>query len=359
MTVIREDAANDTAENFNPQNAFMQAWNVTDAEEPSEKGEPENAASEEEVEEKPRNRTKETDESKSDQEVQDEEAETEEGDDGETTEDDESTEEDSYLSEDRLEIKVKHKVDGEEREFAVKDLLRLAGQEAALTRKSQEVATKRKQVDDTVAVQAAAFDKMLQRAQARWEPFSKVDWLTLAKRENVSEEDLTALREEAQHRHDELKFFTEEYEAFAKETQNRIRTEYTNAAKQCIEVLSDPTTGIEGWGEPLYKEMVGYAKSAGVPEQVADNLTDPAAFKLIHKAMLYDKAKTKVSTTKNPAKKKAPPKKIVKTTNSPDAQQRKPAGQQKTDEAMARLRKTGSRDDAANAFLSMWTPDSE
>jgi hypothetical protein len=78
-------------------------------------------------------------------------------------------------------------------------------------------------------------------------------------------------------------------------------------------------------------------------------MVDPASIKLCHMAMLYAKGQSKVVTTKV-AKQVT---KVVKTSKSMDASQRSGKGATK-DKAMARLKATGSQDDAANAFLARW-----
>jgi hypothetical protein len=62
---------------------------------------------------------------------------------------------------------VKLKVDGEEKEVPVKDLTRLYGQEAALTRKSQEVAEQRKQAEAESQKHVSALQVLLTRAQEK------------------------------------------------------------------------------------------------------------------------------------------------------------------------------------------------
>jgi hypothetical protein len=67
---------------------------------------------------------------------------------------------------------VKVKVGEEEHEVSVKDLKRLWGQESALTQKSQQVAEARKAVETEQQRYITGTAAMLDRAKARYEPYS-------------------------------------------------------------------------------------------------------------------------------------------------------------------------------------------
>jgi hypothetical protein len=84
-----------------------------------------------------------------------------------------------------------------------------------------------------------------------------------------------------------------------------------------------------------------------------NTLTDPAAIKMMHMAMLYAKGASKVVTTQKVNK---TPKKIVKTSNSPVAtRQEAPTQPQGCDQvARANPNKQGA---AANAFYASFGID--
>ena len=93
--------------------------------------------------------------------------------------------------------------------------------------------------------------------------------------------------------------------------------------------------------------MVKFATTKyGVPGDIINNIVDPWAFRLLHDAMAFNKAKdvdgnvkiTKVNKT---------PKKIVKSS-----QQSAPARAHKDGKAMQKLQQTGSVEDATEAFLA-------
>ena len=129
---IREDAASNEDTGFTRQeaeSAFLEKWKE-DAEKPSK---PSKGAKEDEEDETP------PDSSDDDTEELYEE------DDSEDAEDQSDDDADETIAGDTAKVKVT--VDGEEKTVSVKDLKRLFGQEASLTRKSQEVAAKRKEAE--------------------------------------------------------------------------------------------------------------------------------------------------------------------------------------------------------------------
>ena len=134
---------------------------------------------------------------------------TEDEDEPETDQEDDETE--VELSDDTL---VEIQVDGEAKQASLKDLKRLYGQEASLTRKSQETAAKRKEAEEALAKADISYRKLLERAEARMKPYAEVDMLVASRQ--MSTEDFAALRREAQEAEKDLKFLQEEANAFYK-----------------------------------------------------------------------------------------------------------------------------------------------
>lgn len=236
---------------------------------------------------------------------------------------------------------VEIKVDDEVLKVSVKDLKRLYGQEAALTRKSQQVAAKRKEVEATEQKLGASLQKLYEKAATRWEPFSKIDMLVASKQ--LDADQFAALRAEAQAAYEDFRFISEEAQAFVEQTNAQRQEQMKQAAQEAVKVLKET---IPGWSQPLYDNIREYAISNGMDADVVNNLVDPVAIQLIHKARLYDESKKVVTK-----KKVLTPKKVVKTTVSPEAG--KSLSPQK-ETAAKRLRATGDLDDAAELFLSRW-----
>lgn len=355
MTTIQNmDVANSDTEildTFNPEDAFSKMWGLDADDQPSD-----------DADETKKKTTKDQDEP--DEDAEDDDA--AEGDDDaseETPEDDEDAESDEGDDNDdeapTIEIKDEHKVkvmvDGEEREFSLGQLKRLAGQEAALTRKSQEVSNTRKALDAQNAALVLRSTKALERAKAKYEPLSKIDLLAASKDPNVSQEELIAARNAIQAAHEEVRFFEQDLGETLKEVQTAQREALIAEAKEAIKELADPEKGIEGWNEALYGEIRTFAQDQGLPVEVVNNLVNPAAIRLINMARLYAKGKTTVQSAKSD-KKKAP-KRIVKGTASAETS-KNATKSQKTAQTMKRLQKSGSTDDAADAFMARWSEGS-
>ena len=263
--------------------------------------------------------------------------------------DDEETESDSETDEAEAETvsddaMVEVTVNGKTDLVSVASLKRLAGQEANLTQKSQQVASQRKVLDDAIGKNHIAFQKMLEKANERWKPYSEVDMLVAAKA--METEDFAALRKEAEEAYNDLKFLNEEADAFYKSVQEQTQAQLQEAAKECVKVLAED---IPEWDNKLYNDIRTYAVSQGLDEAEVNNYVDPAVIKILNKARLYDAGK-QVATVK---KKAATTKKVLRNSKAPtDDRQRK---SQKIAQAKAKLRESGNDlDDIANALLSRW-----
>jgi hypothetical protein len=256
---------------------------------------------------------------------------------------------------------VKIKVGDDEIEVPVKDLTRVHGQEAALTRKSQEVADARKKANDETAKAVATLDVLVKRAREQAAPYAQLDFLALAKDPNVSAEDLTNLRSAAQAHFDNVRFLEGEIGNFMTAVQARQKEDFTKAAKSCVEKLSTPGTDeqpnphyIKDWNNQVYDDIRSFAVSSGLDQETVNQLVDPAALKLIHMAMLFKNGASKVQTVKV----NKTPKKIVKTTTSPTASKGAP-NKAARDKSMQTLREKQTVDAAGEAFLARLTKDSD
>lgn len=321
--------------------AFLSKWSEED---PSETVSESPEVEDEESQEPPEDTQEETAE---DVEVEETEADhPEEQDSEESTEDAEDSDEEPKEPKASLEddAVVKIKVGEEELDVSVKDLKRLYGQEAALTRKSQEVAAKRKDAEAAELKAQATLDKMYQKAVERWKPYSEIDMLVASKQ--LDADSFTALRKEAQAAYEDFRFITEEADAFVKASQANQQKQLQEAAQEAVKVLKE---AIPNWSPKLYDSIREYAITTGMPSDVVNNLVDPVAIQLIHKARLYDEAKKVVTK-----KKVIQPKKVLKQTVTSTS-----VKSDQTAKAKTRFQSSGSVDDAANLFLSRWAASDE
>ena len=241
---------------------------------------------------------------------------------------------------------VKVTVDGKELDVSVKDLKRLYGQEAALTRKSQEVAAKRTEADATSARLQASYQKLYDKALERFKPYAEIDMLVASKQ--LDADQFAALRKEAQAAYEEFRFVSEEADAFVKAQSAEQQKAHQAAAQEAIKVLK---ADIPEWSPKLYDSIREYSIAAGLDATRVNSIVDPVLIKLLHKARLYDESK-KIATKK----KVATPKKVIKATNSVSTKDTKGPS---AAAAKAKLAKSGSVDDATSLFLSRWASDEE
>lgn len=270
----------------------------------------------------------------------------EEDDTEEATEDDQEEEQDeseAELVEFDDDTLVEISVDGESKQASIKDLKRLYGQEASLTRKSQEAASQRKSADEQMQKADASLQAMISRAQERYKPYSEVDMLVASK--NMSAEDFTQLRAESRQAEEDLKFLTEEADGFYGYVQQQQAQAQQEQAKDCVQVLQRE---IPDWNNTLYNDIRQYAITNGLPEQAVNQYADPNVIMLLNKARMFDQT-TKVATVK---KAKAA-KKVLRTKKAPPT---------KTDITRERQRKNVERlrsanndlDNIADVIMSNW-----
>lgn len=316
--------------------AILARWE--DAEKPSEpetEDEPEIAEEEEETNSDTQEETVE-DEVDEDEETDPEDTETEDEDEDEEVED-----ENPVLSED---AQVEIQVNGETVQASVKDLKRLYGQEASLTRKSQEVATQRKNAEEAISKSNVVLQKMLEKAQERFKPYQEVDMLVASK--TMSTEDFAQLRKEYKAVEDDYKFLTEEADAFYKDLQQQQQAQLQSAAKECVKVLQEE---VPNWSNQLYNDIRGYAISIGLPENEVNQYVDPKVIQLINKARLYDQGK-KVATVK---KKNTKSTKVLRSKKAPVNDKSRRATQLR--EATQALGNAGTDlDDISEVIMKRW-----
>lgn len=326
--------------------AFLSRW--TDADKPSEKKEEEETPAVKVETKDTKESEDDTDEAADDEQGEDDETEdTQEADEAEEEVEEESEEDPEDGSEVKKEPKalgdedeVEITVDKEKRKVPVKELKRLYGQEAALTKKSQQVAAQRKEVEAQGTKHAAVLDQLYQRAQSRWEPYSKVDMLLASK--ELDNESFAALRSEAQAAYDEFQFVSVEANKFMQDAQARQAEQVKTKAQESVKVLKET---IPNWSNELYDKIRTYATDNGFDPTILATITDPNAILMMHKARLYDEGKK----IKLKAKAKAPTK-VIKSSNT-TSQDLTP---NKGKEAMNKLKSSGSIDDAVDAMMARW-----
>jgi hypothetical protein len=255
-----------------------------------------------------------------------------------------------YVDDDEVYVKVK--VGEDEYEVPVKDLKRLHGQEASLTRKSQQVAEQTKAIENQRTAYAHKLDTMVNKATEKANQYRQVNFHALAKDPNVSAEMLGALEQEARRAFEEEAFLKGEVNQFVQSVNQERQNRLVNTARESLKQINDPDNAhhIPNFNQKLHDEMMQFAVDNGIPREMAINTVDAPTLKLLHMAMSYMKGQSKVATkVVNKS-----PKKIMKTSTVP--QPRTPIKKNR-DEANKRLKEHGSLDNAANAFMAGWATE--
>ena len=266
--------------------------------------------------------------------------------DDDTDEDDEEDDEPLAASDDQI---VDIAVNGESKQVSVKDLKRLYGQEASLTKKSQDLATQRKQSEEQLAQTQMSYQKLLERAEARHKPYADIDML-VASRE-MDAETFSQLRQDAKQAEDDLKFLQEESGQLVSQAQQQHQQATREAAAECVKVLQEQ---LPDWGNELYSDIRDYAVKSGLPKDQVDQYTDPQVIMLINKARLYDQSKESANSKKAKAKlkKSKSGKKVLSSKKAPPS--KKTIQKAKQQKQMDSLSSAKDLDDIADALMSRW-----
>jgi len=270
--------------------------------------------------------------------------------DGETDDEDEDDEEDEEplaASDDQV---VDINVNGESKQVSVKDLKRLYGQEASLTKKSQDLANQRKQSDESLAQTQLSYQKLLERAEARFKPYADIDMLVASRQ--MDPDTFAQLRQDAKQAEEDLTFLKEESNTLVSQQQQQFAEQSKEAAANCVKVLQEQ---LPDWGNELYSDIRNYAVKSGLPQEQVDQYTDPQVIMLINKARLYDQSKQSAKSKKAKAKltkSKSGKTKVLSSRKAPLSKEG--AAERKRQAAIKNLHGHSDLDDIAAALMSGW-----
>jgi hypothetical protein len=232
---------------------------------------------------------------------------------------------------------VKVVVNGEETEVTVGSLKRLAGQEATLTRKSQEA--------DAVGGRAALLIQgALDTVSEDLEPYKDIDWLVA--QQEMEPEEFKWHRENFSRNKARFDGLIKQAGEFEQVVAARAKAA---TAEQAREAQVELNADVPGWGDQLYGEIMSYAVSQGLAQEDVASIANAKVIKLLHKAMQHDNATAAV----------------VKKVNATPARVKRPSGsdeapapganskqQRKLEQKMASGRATD--DDAVALLMGRW-----
>jgi hypothetical protein len=195
---------------------------------------------------------------------------------------------------------------------------------------------------------------MLKRSTERANQYRELPWTQLLKDPNVPADQLQALQAEAQKAYEDETFLKNELDGFMQKVSANQLVARQTAARDCLKAINtaDSPHHIKGWNEALYNDIRSFATEQGLDKEMVNNLTDPGAFKILHMAMQFKRGSTKVVTQKV----NKTPTKIVKNSASAPAA-RQSAKTVTVKQASSKAIKSGSQDDAINAFEAMFSGD--
>lgn len=244
--------------------------------------------------------------------------------------------------------KYRVKVDNEELEVDVDELIKGYSRTSDYTKKTQALAEQRKQIEAERAkvVEAARLrDQYAQRLQVIEQMLTQSPQENLAELKETDPIGYAVKMAEQVEREKQLAAVRQERAQVAQrqqyEQQERLKAHLSQEAERLQAAI--PEMADEVKGEVVRKEIKDFARSIGFSEQELSQVYDHRAVLTLYKAMQYDKLqKSKPATAKRVAE--AP-----KTLRPGPAQQSDP----KSDDVKklkGQLRKTGKQRDAAKLF---------
>lgn len=290
-------------------------------------------------------------------EVEEPEEETEEseepkGDDEEPTEDEEvEVEEDSEEQPKSLKLKI----NGEELEKPLDEVIALAQQGLDYTKKTQEVAEQRKALEEyaqTVKVQEEVFMQQVQLQNAligdvaeltavdkQLAQFNDVNWQELSDNDFVEAQKLFFTFNQLQQKRSTL---ATELEAKAQQVQQNQAKRMQEQIERGKEILAKE---IPNWSRETTQELITIGKDYGFTDDELGTIIDPRHVKVLHDAMQWRKLQ-KNSVVKNKVSQAKP---VVKP-GAKDTKQEATSAKRQVRDA---LRKTGKSDLAQKLIEDM------
>lgn len=251
---------------------------------------------------------------------------------------------------------IKLKVNGEEIEKPIDEVVALAQQGLDYTKKTQEVAEQRKALEalqEQVKAQEAVLQQTNQLSGELMEDVAKittldqqlaqyqnVDWAKLSDSDFVEAQKLFFTYNQLQQdRNSLVSQFETKRQQYASNQQQMI----AEKVKQGKEILAKE---IPNWSPETTQEIVSVGKDYGFTDAELNSIIDPRHVKVLHDAMQWRKLQSKNSVTK---KKVASAKPVVR----PGSKDQSRVASSNAKKMREQLRKTGSSDLASKLIENM------
>ncbi len=245
------------------------------------------------------------------------------------------------------EIRFKISVDGEESDANLTDLIERYQRDAHLTNRGKELTNLTKQAEEKLSGVLQMGQQMAQQSNALFESMKKevlnkyesVDWQTLRVQDPAEYAALQAEMQQTLSRINTAK--DESMQAIASQYNSAQEQVKANFQQYLSEQRDAAKALIPNWGPDVQKDVKHFLNSQGFVDQEVNNIFDARMVNIAYQAMLYNKGKSSVSQKLE----KKPLPKVLKPGARPDAKLIAQEGERK---AKAKLRKSGSVDDAAS-----------
>ena len=246
------------------------------------------------------------------------------------------------------------KVDGEEVEVTLDELLKGYSRNSSYTKKSQALSEDRKQIEALqsqynqeiaqITAEREQYARNLQSVieNSNLDKFANIDWERLRAEDPI---EFLQKREEVREAQEKIARTQQEQQSVLaknnEEAQKQWQQTVTSEHAKLVEKLPD-------WGDAdkqkiLANELRSYASTVGFQEEEINSLIDHRSFIVLNKARLYDEMQKA-----NPkAKKLANKPKVIRKSKSTDKQSQ---NKSKRKASMNRLKQTGRAEDAASLF---------
>lgn len=289
------------------------------------------------------------------------ESEEETEDDAEEEETEESLEEEESEDESETETVYTVRVDGKDVEVTEDELLKGYSRQADYTKKTQELAEYRRQMDGAVQ-QAQQEIQQTQQARAQYvdaveaaistnyahlQQFQNVDWERLKTEDReeylTKRDDYRQAQEQIAELQNQHKAATEQQQAEMAEQNKRMWMEEHHKMSQILPDWRDDEKRMA-----ISKAIGEYAVGQGYTQEELDTLVDHRSILMLMKAKAYDDVRGKQQAVRSKKVRNKP-----KVVRSKAKQEKAPSKARKRTAKLGRLKETGHVDDAADLIFDM------
>ena len=255
---------------------------------------------------------------------------------GLTEEESDDAEESDEETEPEIEYVTKGYVDIDGEAVDIQELKQGHLRQSDYTRKTQALADKRNEAEEKQLQYETQLNALSAAAIGDLAKFNNVDWATLQAKDPEQHKVVYA---EYQRVKGNVDWFDNLITTHNQQQHQQHQAEQKAKAQEAIQILK---ATIPNWSDDLYQEIGQYAVNQGISQDEYDEIVDPRLITVLHKSMLFDGAKvvTKKKIAKSPKKTLSGNKSAPKPSN------------QKGKKAMQRLQKTGSMEDALEAYMN-------